>query len=242
MKLTTSVLILALTGIAMAQPPQKESTTSVHPAKPAAAVTGKPVPAKAEAKPAATKPVVPVTQKIDLSKPATASKPAAAPKPAAVKQEVKPAAKPAAAAPAKVKVAVPAKKAAAKAEKKTAVAPEHKEAKEITAAATGRKRDPFVSVVQSRDGGPAPCAGTGKKCLIPDQVALKGIVRAPSGPIAVITSAGQKTYFLRENDPVYNGYVVKITADTVVFRETVIDRLGKSTQREVVKKVTTPAV
>jgi Tfp pilus assembly protein PilP len=78
--------------------------------------------------------------------------------------------------------------------------------------------------------------------LIIDQVTLKGIVRSQVGPIAVVTGSSNKTFFLRENDPVYNGVVVKITPDSIVFRETVTDRLGKSIQREVVKKVNNPAV
>jgi Tfp pilus assembly protein PilP len=41
---------------------------------------------------------------------------------------------------------------------------------------------------------------------------------------------------------VYNGVVVKITPDSIVFRESVTDRLGKTVQREVVKKVNNPAV
>jgi hypothetical protein len=35
---------------------------------------------------------------------------------------------------------------------------------------------------------------------------------------------------------------MKITGDTVVFQETLQDRLGKTFTREVVKKITTPAV
>ena len=45
-----------------------------------------------------------------------------------------------------------------------------------------------------------------------------------------------------ENDPVFDGYVVKITGDSIVFKETQQDRLGKSFTREVTKKITTPAV
>jgi hypothetical protein len=51
-----------------------------------------------------------------------------------------------------------------------------------------------------------------------------------------------KAYFLRENDPVFNGYVVKITGDSIVFKETLQDKLGKSFTREVIKKISTPAV
>lgn len=103
-----------------------------------------------------------------------------------------------------------------------------------------RGRDPFLSVIQERSGN-FSCAGSGKKCLIVDQIMLKGVVRSQGDSIAVVSSTANKTYFLRENDPVYNGVVVKITPDSIIFRESVTDRLGKTVQREVVKKVNNPA-
>ncbi len=105
---------------------------------------------------------------------------------------------------------------------------------------TGR-RDPFVSPVVAQAAAGSGCS-SGKKCLAVDQIALKGIVRSDSGMIAVVTNAVEKAYFLREKDPVFNGYVVKITGDSVIFKETVRDRLGKPFEREVTKKITTPAV
>ena len=71
---------------------------------------------------------------------------------------------------------------------------------------------------------------------------LRGIVRGPMGIIAVVENAARKAYFLRENDPVFNGIVVKITGDAVVFRETVMDRVGRTSQRDVIKRISTPAV
>jgi hypothetical protein len=68
------------------------------------------------------------------------------------------------------------------------------------------------------------------------------VVKAEAGMIAVVVNAMDKAYFLRENDPVFNGYVVKITGDSIIFKETIQDRLGKSFTREVTKKITTPAV
>ena len=62
------------------------------------------------------------------------------------------------------------------------------------------------------------------------------------GSFSVVTNSMNKAYFLRENDPVFNGYVVKITSDSIVFQETMQDRLGKTFTKEVVKKLTTPAV
>src|ERR1700716_80577 len=106
-------------------------------------------------------------------------------------------------------------------------------------AANGR-RDPFISPVVSHAGG-SNC-NTGKKCLEIGAINLKGVVRAESGFIAVVSNNMNKAYFLRENDPVFNGYVMKITGDSIVFQETLQDRLGKTFTREVVKKITTPAV
>jgi Tfp pilus assembly protein PilP len=107
------------------------------------------------------------------------------------------------------------------------------------AAANGR-RDPFISPVVQRTGG-SGCS-TGKKCLEIGEINLKGVVRSQDGFIAVVSNGLQKAYFLRENDPVFNGYVVKITGDSIVFQETLQDRLGKTFTREVTKKITTPAV
>ena len=102
------------------------------------------------------------------------------------------------------------------------------------------RRDPFVSPVVSHAGG-SGCS-TGKKCLEIGTINLRGVVRSENGFIAVVSNSMNKAYFLRENDPVFNGYVVKITGDSIVFQETLQDRLGKTFTREVVKKITTPAV
>jgi hypothetical protein len=102
------------------------------------------------------------------------------------------------------------------------------------------KRDPFLSPVVNHAGN-ASCS-TGKKCLEIGTITLRGIVHGEQGFIAVVSNGLNKAYFLRENDPVFNGYVMKITGDSITFQETLQDRLGKSFTREVVKKITTPAV
>lgn len=110
-------------------------------------------------------------------------------------------------------------------------------------ATPGRKRDPFISPVEARlEGGPgANCSG-GKRCLAVNEVVLRGIVKSPNGMIAVVENAAQKTYFLHENDPIYNGFVEKITPDSVIFKEHYLDNLGHDSQREVVKTVNAPVV
>jgi hypothetical protein len=168
------------------------------------------------------------------------SKPAPAPKNAIAKV---PAPKPAA--PAKAEARQPdtktvtAAKAAPAVAEPVAAAPAAKPKQEEKKWAMSGKRDPFFSpVVQQLGSG----CSTGKKCLEINAINLRGVVRSDNGFIAVVTNNLNKAYFLRENDPVFNGFVVKITGDSVVFQETVQDKLGKTSTREVVKKIFTPAV
>ena len=103
------------------------------------------------------------------------------------------------------------------------------------------KRDPFLSPVVSRMGGPSNCNG-GKRCLAADSISLRGIVKSQQGMIAVVVNAANKAYFLRENDPIFNGYVARITGDSMVLRENVQDVLGRKSTRDIVKKLLVPAV
>ena len=106
------------------------------------------------------------------------------------------------------------------------------------------KRDPFISPIAAAAlrGGPASNCTTGKRCLVVDQIALKGIVQMKEGNFALVENAAKRPYVLRENDSLFNGTVVKITGDSVMFRENGSDILGRPTTKEVVKKVSAPAV
>ena len=193
--------------------PAAQPAPSVKPAQPAPPAKGAPVTAKSVA-------IAPkATPKVGVVVPA--AKPKVEPKVSAISvakpEEPKPA------------VAVE--------DKKVPVEPKKEEK---TYSSIG-KRDPFISPVISRSMSGSGC-NTGKRCLAVDQIALTGIVKSDSGMIAVVVNALNKAYFLRENDPVFNGYVVKITGDTIVFKETIQDKLGKPFEREVTKKITAPAV
>jgi hypothetical protein len=121
---------------------------------------------------------------------------------------------------------------------KTAEAPKPKP--EEKKWAMNGKRDPFFSPVVEQPSG-SGCS-TGKKCLDVGEINLRGVVRSDTGFIAVVTNSANKAYFLHENDPVFDGYVMKITGDSVVFQQTVQDKLGKPFTKEVVKRIVTPAV
>ncbi len=208
-----------------------------------AVVTGKPQapPKVADAKAPATK--APSTTPV-----ATKAAQAKAPAPVAIaKADAKAPAAKAVAVPVKADVkqqlgktvvAAKASPATAAAPVKLAAAPKRPKPEEKKWAMSGR-RDPFFSpVVQQHGSG---CA-TGKKCLEIGAINVRGVVKSDTGFIAVVTNNLNKAYFLRENDPVFNGYVVKITGDSVVFQETIQDKLGKSFTREVVKRILAPAV
>jgi hypothetical protein len=238
MKLTTAVVTLMMMGTGLAQNPNiinntKNTMQQVQQQQQAASNQALGIPAK----PAAATPATPA--KSATTKPAVApSKPAAAPAKAA-------ATKPAAPKPA------PASKAVATGGSASAPAKDKAEAASNSDSQSGSdaedkkysmtgKRDPFLSPVVSRNNG-SGCS-TGKKCLDIEAIAVRGVVRSDAGMIAVVTNGLNKAYFLRENDPVFNGYVVKITGDSVVFKETFQDKLGKPFTKDVVKKLTTPAV
>ena len=112
------------------------------------------------------------------------------------------------------------------------------------AASPRGRRDPFVSpvkLVEDSLRSSAACS-TGARCLLIDQIQLKGIVKTTSGMIAMVENGARKQYNLRENDPVFNGFVLKITGDSIVFRQNTTDALGKASTKEVVKRVTVPVV
>jgi len=183
-------------------------------------------PAKASSAPA-VKPVSAKTGKAD------AAKVKAAPKSAAPKSD-----------PMSAKAAAPASAPAASTAPVASVVPEaaaNDDKPGENKWSAGGKRDPFISPVVQRANGGSGCS-TGKKCLEIGDINLRGVVHSEAGFIAVVSNGLNKAYFLRENDPVFNGYVVKITGDSIVFQETLQDRLGKSFTREVTKKITTPAV
>ena len=102
------------------------------------------------------------------------------------------------------------------------------------------KRDPFLSLLAPK--APAPTCSTGKRCLAVDQILLRGVVLTKNGNIAMVENESKRSYYLHENDALFDGSVVKITGDSVTFRQESSDVLGRPVSKEVVKKVTAPAV
>lgn len=189
---------------------------------------------------------VSTTPKVSL-KPAT---PAPAPAPT-VKQTsagqapVKPAVKPAA--PGRSAIA-PAPASAPKNTAKTeapAAAPKvasekagGAELKPVADHPSGPRRDPFDPLLTKEKAGPAPeNLPPGKAGLQITTLRLDGIVRAPSGMLAVVSNPQQRVYFLRDGDHLYDGEVEHITMDGLSFHQTGTDPFGKPVEREVTKRL-----
>lgn len=205
--------------------PGASHTAASTASKPAAAdeqsATKKATPAKSpEASKSAAKPKpeagAKAAQVKSPMKPKMSSRPAPPVRPVAQKAAAKPAAKPAA--------------AAAQAPVQAAARPPR------------ARRDPFISPIVEARPESGPNCETGKKCLAVNQITLRGVVKSQEGMIAVVENRRNVTYFLRENDPVFNGYVVKITGDSVIFRENTLDSMGRVGTRDVTLKVNAPVV
>jgi hypothetical protein len=205
------------------------ATTAAKPA-PAAAKSATPAAAKNPAGPAATKPATKPAPKPMVA-------PAAQPAPATAKKPAASATKTTATKPAPKKSSADTPRVVGGAPETAKPAPAAKPAPKIVAR---RGRDPFVSPIVKRFAGP-PCS-TGKACLAVDDILIKGTAKTDNGMLAVVENSARKAYILRENDPVFNGFVVKITMDSVIFRENVTDRLGHTSTREITKKIPTTPV
>ncbi len=103
----------------------------------------------------------------------------------------------------------------------------------------GNRRDPFKSLLSSPDRpeirGPRP---EGVPGLLIDEIDLTGVFRTSRGWVAQVVAANQKkSYLLRVGDQVFDGDVVGINKNEVVFKQIVQDPTALKPFREVVKSL-----
>jgi hypothetical protein len=222
--------------------------------KPPAAATGTAKPAAA--KPAASAPVVaPAPQsQAKVTPPATPANAKSAQVKPAAPQAVKPVQPKSVAQTKPATPASPSSPSAAAATKTATAAPANPQAKPVTAAKTSTaapeaqfavehvnvaRRDPFDPLVEKEKGpgspqGPLPA---GKPGLVVATLRVDGIVKDPTGMIAVVSNPQMRVYFLREGDRLYDGEVEHISMEGVSFHETGKDAFGKMMAREVTKRL-----
>lgn len=99
------------------------------------------------------------------------------------------------------------------------------------------RRDPFRSLIRGNDAPVRTDVPPGPPGFLIDEINLQGIVRTPRGWVASIKGPDNVGYALRVGDELFDGEVLRITADAVYFRQEVNDPTRIERQREVVKKL-----
>lgn len=103
----------------------------------------------------------------------------------------------------------------------------------------GDRRDPFKSLLLARDNdepqGPRP---EGVPGLLIDEVTVSGIFRTVDGWVAQVQASNQdKSYLIKVDDQLYDGDVLSISRNEVVFKQIVQDPTALKPFREVAKKL-----
>lgn len=103
----------------------------------------------------------------------------------------------------------------------------------------GERRDPFKSLLRAREPtemrGPRP---EGIPGLLIDEIDLTGVFVTTDGPVAQVVSPEEdRSYLLREGDQLYDGDVVRISQDSVVFKQILDDPTALKPFREVQKQL-----
>jgi Tfp pilus assembly protein PilP len=102
------------------------------------------------------------------------------------------------------------------------------------------RRDPFrgLDVLNTIRASSAPVVRPpGLKGQLVSDINLVGIVKSKGEYMAVATGYRGKTYFVRSNDALYDGRVVQIRSDAVVFSQILTDNQAKKISQQVVKKL-----
>lgn len=100
------------------------------------------------------------------------------------------------------------------------------------------RRDPFRSLI-----GPTPKvsrenAPPGPPGFMIEEMDLIGVVRVKQGLVAMVKGPDNQGYTMKAGDKVFDGEVIRITPNSVVFRQEVNDPTRIERYREVVKELT----
>jgi Tfp pilus assembly protein PilP len=99
------------------------------------------------------------------------------------------------------------------------------------------RRDPFRSLI-----GPAPKTDISQRPkgvpgFLIDEIRLQGVVKTPHGLGAMIAGPDNNGYLIRVGQKTFDGEVIRITQNSVVFRQEVNDPTRIERYREVVKEL-----
>ena len=103
----------------------------------------------------------------------------------------------------------------------------------------GSRRDPFRSLFRQRgEAQRSEKRPDGPAGLLIDELEVEGVFVLDDGPVVQVQSASQRTSFLlRVGDQLWDGDVIRIDLQEVVFKQSVNDPTALKPFREVVKKL-----
>jgi len=101
----------------------------------------------------------------------------------------------------------------------------------------GGRRDPFRSLLVRNTVDRDRARPPGLAGVMVDEVELQGTVRTKSGWIAMVRASDNRSYLLRKGQALFDGEVMEITANEVVFRQNVNDPTDPKPFREVSKSL-----
>lgn len=105
------------------------------------------------------------------------------------------------------------------------------------------RRDPFQSLI-----GPAPKLQAGQRPSGPpgfliDEIKIQGVVKTrQQGLVAMINGPDNKSYLVKVGSKVFDGEIIRITPNSIVFRQEVNDPTRIERFREVVKEIVSSEV
>jgi Tfp pilus assembly protein PilP len=102
------------------------------------------------------------------------------------------------------------------------------------------RRDPFrtLDVANSIQATAAPVLRPpGIKGQLVAEIKLVGIVKSKGNIMAIAEGYRGRTFFIHPKDDLYDGKVIEIRNDSVVFTQSLTDSSGKKVSRQVFKKL-----
>ncbi|MBQ02557.1 MAG: hypothetical protein CL477_17990 [Acidobacteria bacterium] len=116
------------------------------------------------------------------------------------------------------------------------IEPETVEPTDVYSYDAAGRRDPFVSLLARGADLPSTRERVdGLRGLGINEVALRGVVLSGGAYLAVLEAPDNKSYIVRTDDRLFDGAVLEITAEAVVFLQEVSDPLSPVTERQVRK-------
>ena len=99
------------------------------------------------------------------------------------------------------------------------------------------RRDPFRSLLVRPEDRALGARPPGVAGMSVDEIVIHGIWKTRSGYVAQVRATDNKSYLVRQGDLLYDGEVIRVGANEVVFRQNINDPQSVKPFREVTKQL-----